>query len=339
MALSVAYVDKYRLWADIVRANQDRMFVPTQADVPLGSSTLLQAALPNSSMPVVLRGTVVARRAESLRFRRGVYLHIDDKEMDKCRRILGLTHAPARGFGRRDLRHPCSLPARLEVDGRTTAGLEVKNLSVSGALLSCPVALAAGGVVELVMTLDDAEDLRVAATVTWVGATEPLAGLRFENLDGAAVAALARCTERLARYSTRRMATRRVVVADDDPGILHLLATVLSRHGYEVYRAADGAEAAGLIRELHPALVLLDILMPGVDGVDICKQMRSDHELADVPVVFTSALEPATLQTLAEESGATDFLPKPLGMADLINLVGHYLRIGHGASAQDSPTA
>ncbi|MEW5850026.1 MAG: response regulator [Myxococcota bacterium] len=331
MALSVAYRNKYRLWADLVRGSADRLFVPTQADVALGASVVVQAGLPGSSMPVVVRGTVVARRKASLRFPAGVYVNFPQKELEKARRLMGLDSTPGRQvWGRKDPRYACSLRARLLTSSTVVDGLEVKNLSHSGLLLTCHTALSVGQPVTVTVWLDTEEEVALQAHVSWVGATEHLVGLRFDaDLDENATVRVAACVSRLAAAVSKRDATRRVVIADDDEEILRLLATTLSRHGYECFRASDGQEAQGLIRELHPSLVLLDILMPGLDGVDICKHMRSDVELEDVPVIFVSALDAATLHTLADEAGATDFLPKPVAMADLLNLVGHYLRLTH----------
>ena len=75
-----------------------------------------------------------------------------------------------------------------------------------------------------------------------------------------------------------------------------------------------------------PALVLLDILMPRIDGADVCKAMRADAEMADIPVIFVSALEIETLHRVADESGASDYLVKPVALSDLFNLVGRYLK-------------
>jgi DNA-binding response OmpR family regulator len=63
-----------------------------------------------------------------------------------------------------------------------------------------------------------------------------------------------------------------------------------------------------------------------MDGVDICKTMRADVELADIPVIFASALDQARLHLVADESGATDYLSKPLTLGDLLNVVGRYLK-------------
>lgn len=117
-----------------------------------------------------------------------------------------------------------------------------------------------------------------------------------------------------------------VVVADDDPAIIDLLVTALSKHGFEVYEARTGRDALALIRQLRPRVVLLDILMPGLDGLDICKTMRADAELFETPVIFISALDEQSLAEVADEAGASDYMTKPLHLTDLLNLVGEYLQ-------------
>ena len=117
-----------------------------------------------------------------------------------------------------------------------------------------------------------------------------------------------------------------VLIADDEPAILDFLNRVLSRYGYEVHKAKNGNQALSMVRELKPKLVVLDILMPGLDGVDVCKTMRSDVELADIPVVFVSSLALERLHEVADEAGATDYLPKPVALDELLNVVGEYLQ-------------
>jgi DNA-binding response OmpR family regulator len=117
-----------------------------------------------------------------------------------------------------------------------------------------------------------------------------------------------------------------ILVADDEPNVLEFLTKALNKHGYDVRKASRGEEALDLVRQLRPELVIMDILMPGIDGVDICQMMRADVEMADIPVVFLSALESQRLHEVADEAGATDYLCKPVNLADLLNMVGRYLK-------------
>ena len=163
--------------------------------------------------------------------------------------------------------------------------------------------------------------------VSWVGTESKLVGIRFLSSTRETETLIGKCLERLTEKRARLGSKAHpLLVADDDQEILGFLTKALTRHGFSVHRASRGFEALELIRELRPALVLLDILMPGIDGVDICKTMRADVEMGDIPVIFLSALDPERLHQVADEAGATDYLSKPVALTDLINLVGKYLK-------------
>jgi PAS domain S-box-containing protein len=106
--------------------------------------------------------------------------------------------------------------------------------------------------------------------------------------------------------------TMRVLVVDDDESGRYLLATVLRTHGYDVVQAADGAEALTEARKTPVDLVVTDILMPNMDGYQLCREWKSDPRLATVPLVFYSATytDPAD-RRLAEKLGADAFIVKP----------------------------
>ena len=121
------------------------------------------------------------------------------------------------------------------------------------------------------------------------------------------------------------MASPTIVVADEDSLSEVVISRAVEKHGAQALYAKDGEEVLTLTRKNHPALVLLDILLPKVDGVDICKLMRADVELADIPVIFFSALDAPRLHALADEAGATDYLTKPAEAGDLARMMGLYL--------------
>lgn len=116
-----------------------------------------------------------------------------------------------------------------------------------------------------------------------------------------------------------------VLVADDDSDILGFLERVLTRFSVDITTVADGASALKVIRENRPTLVLMDVVMPGMDGTDVCKAMREDGALAGVPVILLSALHKDELDALSDKAGANDCLAKPVDLAHLLNVVGAYL--------------
>lgn len=322
MRLRLEFPDKYRLWAELAKAHTDRVFVETPVTIAkLGSRVPLELTV--GGVLLVTVAEVIGLRTEGGRFKQGVWVRLDDSEVLKVRRFLGLEEEPLRAItGRTAHREACSLDARLRKP-ELPHSVKVKNLSETGALLETTAPLKAGQFIELSITCDDGQRIETAAEVTREHHDE-YTGVHFVELTGPASAALKAQMERLSSRPTR--ARQQLLVADDDADIREFLTRALSKHGFEVLKASGGNEAMSLIRETRPALVLLDILMPGMDGVDICKAMRADVELVGTPVIFASALDAGRLHVIADEAGATDYLSKPLTLGELLNVVGRYLK-------------
>lgn len=118
----------------------------------------------------------------------------------------------------------------------------------------------------------------------------------------------------------------KVLVADDDHNLRQLLMEALPRHKYEVYQAADGPETWDTIKNLRPDLVLLDVMMPGMDGHEICKLMRENPQTRSIPVIMLTAR--AQLQDKLDgiESGADDYITKPFDPMELQARIEMHLR-------------
>ena len=107
-----------------------------------------------------------------------------------------------------------------------------------------------------------------------------------------------------------------IVVADDDPVALRLLARVIEMTGYKAATARNGQEAVEKIRELHPALVVLDIMMPRFDGFEVCQQIRNDPTLIRQPyIIMLTARDQAADYRRADEIGVNEFINKPFSPA------------------------
>jgi putative two-component system response regulator len=112
-----------------------------------------------------------------------------------------------------------------------------------------------------------------------------------------------------------------VLAVDDDPAVLRIIESQLSRHDFVVKTAPSGEEALRILRELTPALLILDVMMEGISGYDLCLVVKRDQRLKDVPVIFlTSRGTPQDYKT-GHELGAVIYMVKPLKPEKLLNVV------------------
>ena len=118
-----------------------------------------------------------------------------------------------------------------------------------------------------------------------------------------------------------------VLVVDDTPNNVTLLTDILSYHGYRVESAVDGKSALEAIDRHPPDLVLLDVLMPGIDGFETCRRIRADPAHTMMPVVMVTALDSKQDRVRGLEAGADDFLSKPIDRHELLARVRSLMRI------------
>ncbi|MFC1586800.1 response regulator transcription factor [Planctomycetota bacterium] len=108
----------------------------------------------------------------------------------------------------------------------------------------------------------------------------------------------------------------KVLVAEDDDNIRNGLLQILEDEGYQTLSAADGREAIALFGSENPDFICLDIMMPGMDGYEVCKQIRAQNQL--VPIIFISAKSEEIDRVLGLEFGADDYIVKPFGVKEVI---------------------
>jgi class 3 adenylate cyclase/CheY-like chemotaxis protein/DNA-binding SARP family transcriptional activator len=118
-----------------------------------------------------------------------------------------------------------------------------------------------------------------------------------------------------------------ILVVDDTPQNVKLLADLLSAKGYAVVTASNGAEGLAKVRSVKPDLVLLDVVMPGMSGYEVCKHIRADSTTGVLPVVMVTALDPTEERIKGLEAGADEFLTKPINQPELLARVRSLLRI------------
>ena len=119
----------------------------------------------------------------------------------------------------------------------------------------------------------------------------------------------------------------KVLVVDDTPMNVKMLADVLTFKGYQVVTAAGGNEGLAKVESEKPDLVLLDVMMPDLDGYAVCRAIRAKPETAILPVVMVTALDPAQERVKGLDAGADDFLSKPINQPELLARVRSLLRI------------
>ena len=119
----------------------------------------------------------------------------------------------------------------------------------------------------------------------------------------------------------------RILVVDDEPAIREYVTSLLSELGHEILVAADGAEALRLARERQPHLVLLDIMMPELSGIEVCRQLRADLRTRDIRIIVVSAVDAKRALEESIIAGADDFLAKPIHALELMVRVRSILRV------------
>jgi CheY-like chemotaxis protein len=113
-----------------------------------------------------------------------------------------------------------------------------------------------------------------------------------------------------------------VLIVDDDRFIRKLIATTLEDvSGFELHQAADGLEALEMAKRERPAIVFLDVDMPGLDGIETCRRLRAEDTTSNTTIVMLTAAHGDTVQDQAEQAGADLFLTKPFSPLDLLRLV------------------
>jgi adenylate cyclase len=119
----------------------------------------------------------------------------------------------------------------------------------------------------------------------------------------------------------------RILVVDDSPVNVDLLRTRLEASGYEVLTAGDGEEGLAVAKQHKPDLILLDVMMPKMDGLEVCRQLRADHSLPFMPIILVTAKAESDDVVAGLEAGGDEYLTKPVDQAALVARVKSMLRI------------
>ena len=120
----------------------------------------------------------------------------------------------------------------------------------------------------------------------------------------------------------------KILVVDDEPDAVELIEFNLKANGYEVATAADGEEALQKARAILPSLIILDLMLPEVDGMEVCKILRRDQRTQNIPIIMLTAKAAEIDRVLGLELGADDYVTKPFSPRELVLRVKRLLRPG-----------
>ena len=129
----------------------------------------------------------------------------------------------------------------------------------------------------------------------------------------------------------------RILIVDDEKDIVDLVAYNLEKEGYEVLKAYDGEKALSIVRTKNPSLVVLDLMLPGIQGLEVCKRIRRDAETAAVPIIMLTAKGEELDRVIGLEVGADDYITKPFGVKELTARVKAVLRRSEAGRQPERP--
>jgi len=125
----------------------------------------------------------------------------------------------------------------------------------------------------------------------------------------------------------------KILVVDDEPDVLHLVQYNLNAADYDVVTASDGEQALKKVRAAPPDLIILDLMLPELDGLEVCKILRRDQTTASIPIIMLTAKAAEMDRVLGLELGADDYVTKPFSPRELVLRVKRLLRSGAGPEA------
>jgi CheY-like chemotaxis protein len=118
----------------------------------------------------------------------------------------------------------------------------------------------------------------------------------------------------------------KILVVDDEPPILRLMEFILAREGHEMVVAVNGEEALAKVAEHKPDLILLDIMMPRIDGYEVVRRLRADAEHAGIPIIMLSAKAQDADVQKGVDAGVNEYITKPFSPPYLVEVVNKYLK-------------
>jgi len=132
------------------------------------------------------------------------------------------------------------------------------------------------------------------------------------------------------KYLTMNNAGQKILIVDDEPDILELIEYNLKKEGYQVFTASNGQEGITVAKKVHPDLIILDIMMPKMDGIEACRLMRAIPEFKNTFMVFLTARSEEYSEIAGFNVGADDYIAKPIKPRALVSRINAILRRNSG---------
>jgi DNA-binding response OmpR family regulator len=125
--------------------------------------------------------------------------------------------------------------------------------------------------------------------------------------------------------------SKQILIVDDEDSVRVFLSTLLQHSGFATYRAGDALAALELLEEVSPDLIILDVMLPGMDGIELCRLLRARAETAQIPILIHSGRSYAESISHAFQAGANAYLAKPCELFELVAKVESLLGVRNGA--------
>lgn len=129
-----------------------------------------------------------------------------------------------------------------------------------------------------------------------------------------------------------KAANKRILVADDEPDVLNLVSINLKNAGYNVIKAEDGLAALNQARETNPSLIVLDLMLPEMSGLEVCKVLKKDTQTASIPIIMLTAKAEEVDRIVGLELGADDYMTKPFSPRELVLRIKSVMRRAAGTT-------
>ena len=123
------------------------------------------------------------------------------------------------------------------------------------------------------------------------------------------------------------MSTKTVLIADDEVDIVETVKFMLESEGFEVLTAFDGEEALKLARTAIPDIILLDVMMPKINGYKVSRLLKFDKKFQNIPILMVTARSQEEDRLIGEETGADEYITKPFEISEVIDLINKYLQV------------